>query len=213
MSGAGQTLYLKIEQNCIVYERLVRLRDIAKAECADPEICRQVKEIELYQFHGGQRKDFVQVFSVLWVIRRIHQQYPDLEISSVGVPDFVVRYEPDPEKKWLQYLKVAALCVILFFGAAFTIMTFIKDVSADEVFEQFYQRLTGTASTGITPLEVSFCIGLAAGIMIFYNHVGRKKLSDDLTPVQVAMRTYEEDVDTAYIENCSRRGESHDVDD
>ena len=151
MSGAGQTLYLKIEQNCIVYERLVRLRDIAKAECADPEICRQVKEIELYQFHGGQRKDFVQVFSVLWVIRRIHQQYPDLEISSVGVPDFVVRYEPDPEKKWLQYLKVAALCVILFFGAAFTIMTFIKDVSADEVFEQFYQRLTGTASTGITP--------------------------------------------------------------
>ena len=49
--------------------------------------------------------------------------------------------------------------------------------------------------------------------MIFYNHVGRKKLSDDPTPVQVAMRTYEEDVDTAYIENCSRRGESHDVDD
>ena len=70
MSGAGQTLYLKIEQNCIVYERLVRLRDIAKAECADPEICRQVKEIELYQFHGGQRKDFVQVFSVLYRLKK-----------------------------------------------------------------------------------------------------------------------------------------------
>lgn len=104
------------------------------------------------------------------------------------------------------------MCVILFFGAAFTIMTFIKDVSADEVFEQFYMRLTGTASTGITPLEVSFCIGLAVGIMVFYNHVGRKKITDDPTPIQVAMRTYEEDVDTAFIENSSRKGKSHDVD-
>ncbi len=212
MNGSGQTLYLKIEQNCIVYERTVRLKDIAKIECTDVGIRRQVNQMDIYRFAGNDKKDFVQVFSVLRIIQLIHEKYPEVEISNIGVPDFVIRYEPDPEKKGVQYLKTAVLCVILFFGAAFTIMTFIKDVSADEVFEQFYMRLTGTASTGITPLEVSFCIGLGVGIMVFYNHVGRKKITDDPTPIQVAMRTYEEDVDTAFIENSSRRGKSHDVD-
>ena len=212
MNGAGQTLYLKIEQNCIVYDRTVRLEDIAKIECTDAAIRRRIRQMDVYRFDGRDKKDFIQVFSVLRIIQLIHREFPELEINNIGVPDFVIRYEPDPEKKWVQYLKVAALCVILFFGAAFTIMTFIKDVSADEVFDQFYMRLTGVASTGITPLEVSFCIGLGVGIMVFYNHVGRKKITDDPTPIQVAMRTYEEDVDTAYIENSSRKGKSHDVD-
>lgn len=212
MKGSGQTLYLKIEQNCMVSGRKVRLGDIAKTECADEQLRRQVEQMEIYQFEGNNKKDFVQVFSVLRIIQLIHEHYPELEISNIGVPDFVIRYEPNPEKRGIQCLKAAVLCVILFFGAAFTIMTFIKDVSADEVFDQFYLRLTGTASTGITPLEVSFSIGLAVGIMIFYNHVGRKKLTDDPTPIQVAMRTYEADMDTAFIENSSRKGKSHDVD-
>lgn len=212
MSGAGQTLYLKIEQNCIVYERSVRIEDIAKLECTDMGIRRQVKQMDFYRFRGDDKKSFVQVFSVLKVIELIHEKYPELEITNLGVPDFVIRFEPNPEKKAVQFLKVALLCVVLFFGAAFTIMTFIQDVSADVVFDKFYQRVTGAAPSGITPLEISFCIGLAVGIMVFYNHVGHKKITDDPTPIQVAMRKYEQDVDTTYIETSSRKGKSIDVD-
>lgn len=57
-------------------------------------------------------------------------------------------------------------------------------------------------------LEICFCIGLAIGIMVFYNHVGTKKITDDPTPIQVAMRKYEQDVDTTYIETSSRKGKS-----
>ncbi len=49
--------------------------------------------------------------------------------------------------------------------------------------------------------------------MVFYNHVGRKKITDDPTPIQAAMRKYEQDVDTAYIETSSRKGKNIDVDD
>jgi stage V sporulation protein AA len=59
---------------------------------------------------------------------------------------------------------------------------------------------------------VGFCIGLAAGIMIFYNHIGQKKITDDPTPIQVAMRKYEQDIDTTYIEASGREGSSIDVD-
>lgn len=212
MSASNQTLYLKIEQNCIVYERPVRLDDIAQVECSDIGILRQVKQMDFYRFDGNEKSSFVQVFSVLRVIELIHKKYPALEIVNLGEPDFVIRYVPDPEKKGVQYLKVAILCVILFFGAAFTIMTFIEDVSVGEVFDTFYTRVTGFSPPDVSPLEVSFCIGLAVGIMVFYNHVGRKKITDDPTPIQVAMRKYEEDVDTTYIETSSRKGKNIDVD-
>ncbi len=212
MSASGQTLYLKIEQNCVVYERKVTVQDIVKAECTDVGILRQVRQMDFYYFSGSEKRSFVQVFSILKVIQTIHEKYPSLEIVNLGEPDFVIRYVPEPEKKWLQYIKVAVLCVILFFGSGFTIMTFIQDVSATEVFDKFYTRVTGIEAAGITPLEVAFCVGLAAGIMIFYNHFGHKKVTDDPTPIQVAMRKYEEDVDTTYIETSSRKGENIDVD-
>ena len=212
MSASGQTLYLKIEQNCVVYERKVTLQDIAEVECTDIGILRQVKQMDFYYFSGSEKRSFVQVFSILKVIQTIHEKYPSLEIVNLGEPDFVIRYVPEPEKKGLQYLKVAVLCVILFFGSGFTIMTFIEDVSATDVFDKFYIRVTGMEPVGITSLEVAFCIGLAAGIMIFYNHIGHKKVTDDPTPIQVAMRKYEEDVDTTYIETSSRKGENIDVD-
>lgn len=212
MSASGQTLYLKIEQNCIVKARKVTLQDIAKIECSDIGILRQVKQMDFYHFSSPDKRDFVQVFSVLKVVQRIHEKYPSLEIENLGVADFVIRYVPVPEKKGVQYIKVAVLCVILFFGSAFTIMTFIEDVAVTDVFDRLYHNVTGVKPEGITPLEVCFCIGLAVGIMIFYNHAGNKKVTDDPTPIQVAMRKYEQDVDTTFIETSSRKGKSIDVD-
>ena len=68
MSAAGQILYLKIEQNCIVYKRSVTLQDIASVECTDVGILRQVLQEQVYYFSGNEKSSLVQVFSVLDVI-------------------------------------------------------------------------------------------------------------------------------------------------
>ena len=91
-------------------------------------------------------------------------------------------------------------------------MTFIEDVSVNKVFNALYTRVTGQVSNGAGVLEICFCIGLAIGIMVFYNHVGTKKITDDPTPIQVEMRKYEKDVDTTFIEEAGRDGHSLDVD-
>ena len=217
---SGQTIYLKIPQNCVVTQQKVLLRDIAELTGSDIGILRQVRQVELYRFPdiAGNRKSVLRkkeqicVMSVLYVVQQIQKIYPTLDINLSGEPDFVLRYVAQPERKWVQYLKVAFLCGVLFFGSAFTIMTFIEDVSVTSVFQKFYQQITGQASNGKTLLEISFCIGLSIGILIFYNHVGKKKLTDDPTPIQVAMRKYEQDVDTTYIETAGRKGKSVDVD-
>ena len=140
------------------------------------------------------------------VDQKIHEKYPNLEIENIGEPDFVIRYVPDPEKKAVQYFKTAIVCVILFFGSAFTIMTFIEDVSVSKVFAALYTRVTGQTYTGVSALEICFCIGLAIGIMVFYNHVGHKKITDDPTPIQVEMDKYETDIDNCMIDRSSTEG-------
>ena len=74
MGASGQTLYLKMEQNCIVYERSVKLQDIASVECTDVGIRRQVLQEQIYHFQGKKKSSFVQVCSVLYIIRKIHEK-------------------------------------------------------------------------------------------------------------------------------------------
>ena len=211
---SNETLYLKIEQNILVNKPSVCLEDLAKMECTREDILRQVKQLKIYQFTESVKsnKKQVQTFSVLKIIELIHEKYPQLEINNIGSPDFVVYYAPVEDNRAWQAIKTGFVCAVLFFGAAFMIMTFINDVSVAEVFDKFYTQVTGRLAPDITALEISFCIGLPIGTLIFYNHIGKKKLTDDPTPVQVAMRKYEQDVDTTYIESSSREGKSIDVD-
>ena len=55
------------------------------------------------------------------------------------------------------------------------------------------------------------CIGLGAGIIIFYNHIGRRKYEKDPTPLEVEMRLYEDDANTAIINESAREAKEQDV--
>jgi stage V sporulation protein AA len=108
--------------------------------------------------------------------------------------------------------KTIVLCVLIFFGSAFTIMAFNNDISVSEMFAKLYEQIMGVPENGVSPLEICYSIGLAVGICVFFNHVGRKKITPDPTPIQVEMRKYEKDIDTAFIENAERKGHDIDVD-
>ena len=82
-----------------------------------------------------------------------------------------IEYIPNPEKpKWINALKTVALCVVIFFGAAFTIMAFNNDVSVGDVFSKFYRQVMGKESSGVTELEICYSIGLAIGT-VSYTHL------------------------------------------
>lgn len=216
MAGNTETVYLKIEQNVLVRDPTVVLKDIAKITSTNRPLINKMKLMKVYTFHTpinqSKKKMQTEVFSVLKIIEMIGQEFPNVEIQNIGEKDFVLEYQPKEEAKWLLYLKTAILCVLIFFGSAFTIMTFNNDVGVGEVFMDYYQQVMGTESNGFTVLEICYSIGLFFGIMVFFNHVGRKKITHDPTPIQVEMRTYEKDVDATFIENCGRNGTSNDVD-
>ena len=212
-----ETLYIKIDQNILLHDYHVTLGDIAKMECTEESILRQLKQKKIYSFPKPkgrlEKQKQHQVVSILKIIELIHKDYPNVDVQNMGETDFVLEYEPMREKsKGWQNLKTAVLCVLIFFGAAFTIMAFNNDISIDDVFEKFYMQVMGTKSDGVTELEIFYCLGLPVGILAFFNHAGKKKITPDPTPIQVQMRKYEQDVDTTFIEEAEREGNSLDMD-
>ncbi len=50
-----------------------------------------------------------------------------------------------------------------------------------------------------------YSVGLVVGILIFFNHFGKKRFTVDPTPMEVQMRLYENDIQTTLVEDAARR--------
>lgn len=211
MSANSETLYIKIDRNVLVHDRHVTLGDIASLTSSNEAMLRQIKQKKVYSFSDTdkiQRK----IFSILRIVQLIHEEYPNAEIDNEGETDFIIEYANySKSSQMLMWLKTVVLGIIVFFGAAFTIMTFNNDVAITDLFGKLYYQVMGVKSDGMTELEISYCIGLPIGIVVFFNHFGKKKITPDPTPIQVQMRKYEQDVDTTFIQNSGRGGSEIDV--
>ena len=207
----SEILYLKFEKNTKTYNKTISLGEAGEMQCADSAILNRLKTEKLHTFQNVRKGKHVcadrKVFSIMEVVEKIHKVYPNLEIRNMGEQDFIVEYSTKPkERPAVTFLKVASVCLICFFGSAFSIMAFNNDVSTVDMFGQFYTLMTGQESDGFTILELTYSLGLSAGIIAFFNHIGGRRLSKEPTPIEVEMRLYEDDVNTTLIKTSSRNG-------
>ena len=211
MKPERNTLYIKGGRNTEVTAPDVFLGDILSMECADKMILAKLRAVKILKFPKDKKGR--RVLSVLEVISRIHGEFPELDIRNLGETDMLITYENQKTPPRIRHLaKTAFAAAAVFFGAAFSIMAFNNDVDVTKLFGQIYELATGYESGGFTVLEVSYSIGVAAGILIFFNHFGKKRFTVDPTPMEVQMRLYENDIQTTLIENADRKGEEIDVD-
>ncbi len=197
------TLYLQLDKNIEVFHPHIYLQDICKLSCTNPKIQNRLRVMPVANLNPRQYGRYV--MSVMDLIELIQKKEPDLDITHIGEPDFILTYakEQTTGTVW-RWLKVLFVSLASFFGAAFSIMTFNNDVDVGTLFSNIYTQVTGQPDTGFTILEISYSIGIGLGVLIFFNHFGKMKLSSDPSPMQVQMRLYEDDVDTTIIEQKNR---------
>lgn len=202
----------RARRHSVLYDPRVTLGDIGRWECADESKVKLIKKLPLHSFPPGKKKSQMEFFSVLEVIRRIHMELPGTKITVLGDEDFIVEYQnSDRTPEWINKCKLAAVCLLIFLGSAFTIMMFNNDVDVTGVFEQMYLQITGVKKPQVSELEVAYSIGLAVGILVFFNHLGHRKFSSDPTPIQVEITKFHRDLDDTLLENAQREGHEEDV--
>ena len=210
MASENKILYIKGDRDVEVTKPDVTLGDLLSMECTDKLMLAKIKTLKIIRFKKSGRQRCV--VSVLKIIACIHEKFPEADVQNLGESDIIVTYEDQktPALAW-HIIKTVFVAAVTFFGAAFSIMAFNNDVDVTKLFGQIYEFVTGQEAGGFTVLEIAYSMGVTAGILIFFNHFGKKRFTVDPTPMEIQMRLYENDIQTTLIENSERRGEEIDV--
>ena len=207
---SDKTIYLKLDAKVKIRGKIVKIGDLGKIYCKESQISNKIKTITIYHF---QEKDHHRcVIGILKVMELIHRDFPSCQIEIVGETESIVeQIREKSHSALMDVIKIILVSAICFFGTMYTIMAYHNDINLGTLFENVYVMITGKESTGFTALEISYSLGLSLGIIIFYNHIGKRKLTPDPTPITVEMRTYEDDVNHALVEMANREEKTIDV--
>lgn len=210
MAANQETLYIKGERDVEVTKTEITLGDILTFECSNKTLIPKIKTLKILKIPDNGRHRYV--ISILKIIACIHEACPGIEVQNLGETDIIVTYENQKTAgAAMHIIKTIFVSLLTFTGSAFAIMAFNNDASVTKLFSQVYQFVVGSKAEGVTILEISYSIGIAIGILVFFNHFGKVRFTVDPTPLEVQMRVYENDIQTTLIENASRKEAELDV--
>ena len=209
--AASATVYIKCDRNVEVQSEDVFAKDLGDVYCSDKNVQSKCRALKIYHFGSEEPKRCV--ISSLKLVKLMEDACPGISVNVIGETDMLVEWvSVNRHKGWQQWLKTALVCLVCFFGTAFTIMAYHNDIGINEVFKEIYRMAMAEEPSGPNVLEVAYSIGLGAGIIVFFNHIGGRRLTKDPTPLEVSMRNYEQDVDMALIETAGREGKEKESD-
>ena len=203
--SADKILYVKpSKQAKVVGKPEVTVKDLAKLE-GDQKLVEQMLPVVVMRLKGDKEQKVYASF--LDIAKAIRKTNPNITLECVGELDTVVMYTPTLKKtkKSVEFLKVAVVCLVLFWGSMLTLMTFHNEASIPEVFANIHLLLTGEETDRPLVLILSYAAGIGIGISCFFNHFGKKKLTDDPTPVQVEFVSYKKQIDDAIVDELEEQ--------
>ena len=195
-------IYVKPKKKAaIVGQEHVVVKDIADV-FAEAALQKRVEGVRLLTTGGV---DGVHLVSIIDVVKAITAALPGHVVNNVGEMDTVVSVKAQPPKKRVavKWLKVALVSLILFTGAMTAIMTFHTDSQMGTVFQRYHEIFFGKEVERPYIINIPYSIGLAIGIVVFFNHFSGRRITKQPTPIEVEMATYEKDVEDALIEGLS----------
>jgi len=183
-----------------INKSIINIEDVADVE-APGALKQQVERIQLLQ----KTDKLHQVVAFNDIVKAIHKKYPDATVVNTGENESLIEWsDRKKENLLITYLKIAVVGLILFVGASTAIMTFHTDSQMGKVLEKYTELFLGPNGNE-SVIQIAYSIGLTLGIVVFFNHFGGRKLTDDPTPIQVEMALYENDVTDTVVASINKK--------
>lgn len=194
------TIYLKAHKQINLYNvHKITINDLADVY-GDPKVVNRIKTLKVANIIQPDKKHRM-VISILDILKVIDQEFPTVTVNSVGEMDTLIEYCPNAPvaNKLFTAVKVIVVCLILFCGSGVAIMTFQADASVPTVFANIHEIITGKYIERPLWLLIPYSVGLFMGVTVFFNHLFKKKLTEDPTPIQIEMYKYDKEVNECLI--------------
>jgi stage V sporulation protein AA len=189
------TVYIRLRHRVQVKSgSIVTLGQLAQI-IAPETVLDSLKSISIHQVTPSDKN--IVVIDVMTVINRMTDTHPHLDIQTIGPAQSII--EVILEKKKVSLPLFIGVWMLLFVGAAMAIMNFHEDVSMRQVHQTLYHFITGEKDPHPLLFQIPYSFGLGLGMILFFNHIFRKRLNEEPSPLEVEMFNYQQDLDQYVI--------------
>ena len=91
-----KTIYLKLNQNILVKEEDVFLKDIATVFCEEKTYENKANAMKVIHFQRKEKKRVV--ISVVKIVEELTKLLPGVEINNLGQTDTIIEYLPEKKQ-------------------------------------------------------------------------------------------------------------------
>lgn len=172
---------------------------------ASKEEKEKIESLVIYKVN--EKDQNIIIIDVMRIIQAISREMENMEIQQVGPTQTIVEVVFERKRASLPFFVVVWL--LLFIGAALAIMNFHEDVSMRAVHQRLFFILTGEQDETPLLLQVPYSIGLGLGMILFFNHVFKKRINEEPSPLEVEMFNYQQDLDRYVIINENDESVTH----
>jgi len=164
-----------------------------------------LRELPVYQIKP-EDGDLI-IIDIMQVIRLLRRQLPDVPLEIQGAPQIVV--EVRRARKEPNLFLVALVWLVLFIGSGMAIMNFHTDVSMLQVHQRIHFLVTGRVNEQPLWLQIPYSVGIGLGMILFFNHIFRKRINEEPSPMDVELFLYQENLDQYYIQHENKENQKH----
>lgn len=200
-------LYLRLKKRIYAKpNQKVTLGQAARLLAKDDELEKKLKSIVLYEHKKADGNRVV--IDLLQIVKTIRETEPGLTVEAYGDPQVLVMVAEKPVKPRIPVLILAWL--LLFFGSGLAIMNFHTDVSMKEVHIRIVELITGKRTDHPLWFQIPYSLGIGLGMVLFFNHIFRKRFNEEPNPLEVELYMYQENVNAYVIADEMRKKADYD---
>lgn len=191
------TIYIRMRHRLQVRPHdSIKLQDVAQL-IAEDSLLEKVKNSIVYKV--SEKDQNIIILDVMKVIPILTNGVGQINIEIIGPTQTII--EVVYKKIGVSIPLFILIWLLLFFGAALAIMNFHEDVSMQAVHQRIFKIITGKQSVKPLILQIPYSLGLGLGMILFFNHVFKKRLNEEPSPLEVEMFNYQQDLDRYVIIN------------
>ncbi|MFD1395098.1 stage V sporulation protein AA [Kroppenstedtia eburnea] len=181
--------------------QVLRVGDVSRVLAEEDR--EQIESLPISRF--GPEEGNMAVVELMDVVRIIRREYPAVDIRTVGHPQVLIELKKNgPRPRWIA---VAGVWLLLFVGSGLAIMNFHTDVSMKAVHERIYYLMTGMHQPRPLILQIPYSLGIGLGMVLFFNHLFKKKFNDEPSPLELEVFMYQESIDQYVIDHEKTKGQ------
>lgn len=188
-------IYIRLRKKVTLHpHQLILMGDLAYLT-GNKSTIKRIENLPIYQI-TKKDKNYV-VIDSFFLLEILTKHFPEITFEIIGATQVIG--EITMKKKQPQLFIIVPIWILLCIGSAMAIMNFHYDVNMPQVHQGLYRFLTGKDIDKPLWIQIPYSVGLGLGMILFFNHVFKKRFNEEPSPMEIEMFNYQQDLDNYVI--------------